>query len=275
MFGIGANELIIILLFGFLIFGPDKLPAMAKTIGKAIAKFRTAQAEMNNVIRNEVYDPNSDDPFKNPLDTLAKVEERVTREDRGESFSERKARYDKQRAASKAAKERTARGEGAKSTTDEVGAAAAAATAAAAAAGDGAKDSAEEKKADAPKAKEAPADATESKSAASDAKASSADAKGAADAKDAADGGTADNSAADSNAADDAKPKISADELYGVTKKARKPKKSADAPSASGEESASGKSRAGAAKKSASSLAGEVDKVAEEAVDAPAAKEGE
>ena len=40
MFGIGGFELFLILLFGFLIFGPDKLPAMAKTIGKAIAKFR-------------------------------------------------------------------------------------------------------------------------------------------------------------------------------------------------------------------------------------------
>ena len=29
MFGIGGFELFLILLFGFLIFGPDKLPAMA------------------------------------------------------------------------------------------------------------------------------------------------------------------------------------------------------------------------------------------------------
>ena len=35
--------------------GPDKLPAMAKTLGKAIGKFRNAQEEMNKVIKNEVY----------------------------------------------------------------------------------------------------------------------------------------------------------------------------------------------------------------------------
>ena len=70
MFGIGGFELFLILLFGFLIFGPDKLPAMAKTLGKAIAKFRDAQEEMNKVIKTEVYDPNSDEPFKNPLDAL-------------------------------------------------------------------------------------------------------------------------------------------------------------------------------------------------------------
>ena len=118
MFGIGGFELFLILLFGFLIFGPDKLPAMAKTLGKAIAKFRDAQEEMNKVIKTEVYDPNSDEPFKNPLDALAKVGE-IVKDDKKEapaasgkqeSFSERKARYDKERAAKKAeeAKQATA-----------------------------------------------------------------------------------------------------------------------------------------------------------------------
>ena len=118
MFGIGGFELFLILLFGFLIFGPDKLPAMAKTLGKAIAKFRDAQEEMNKVIKTEVYDPNSDEPFKNPLDALAKVGE-IGKDDKKEapaasgkqeSFSERKARYDKERAAKKAeeAKQATA-----------------------------------------------------------------------------------------------------------------------------------------------------------------------
>ena len=110
MFGIGPFELFLILLFGFLIFGPDKLPAMAKTLGKAIAKFRDAQEEMNKVIKTEVYDPNSDEPFKNPLDALAKVGEIGKDEKKQapaasgkqESFSERKARYDKERAAKKA-----------------------------------------------------------------------------------------------------------------------------------------------------------------------------
>lgn len=114
MFGIGANELILILLFGFLVFGPDKLPAMAKTIGRAIAKFRNAQSEMNEVIKKEVYDPTADDPFKNPLDALSKLENDAKKEDKAESFTERKARYDKQRAARKAAEARRAQAEAAK-----------------------------------------------------------------------------------------------------------------------------------------------------------------
>ncbi|MBQ3106871.1 MAG: twin-arginine translocase TatA/TatE family subunit [Eggerthellaceae bacterium] len=119
MFGIGGFELFLILLFGFLIFGPDKLPAIAKTIGQALAKFRSAQEEMNKVIKTEVYDPNSDEPFKNPLDALEKLgdagKSAVTGkpsaskaaekkpQEKQESFSERKARYDKERAAKKAA----------------------------------------------------------------------------------------------------------------------------------------------------------------------------
>lgn len=108
MFGIGANELVLILLFGFLIFGPDKLPAMAKTIGQMIAKFKTAQNEMSQVVKNEIFDPSAEDPFKNPLNAASKLEKAAKREDKQESFTERKARYDKQRAAKKRAEERKA-----------------------------------------------------------------------------------------------------------------------------------------------------------------------
>ena len=73
MFGIGGFELFLILLFGFLIFGPDKLPPMAKTLGKAINMFRSAQEEMNKVLKTEVYDPTTDEPFNNPLEALTKA----------------------------------------------------------------------------------------------------------------------------------------------------------------------------------------------------------
>ena len=72
MFGIGGFELFLILLFGFLIFGPDKLPQLAKTIGMAVQKFRSAQDEMNKVVKTEIYDPASDKPVKNPLDAIDK-----------------------------------------------------------------------------------------------------------------------------------------------------------------------------------------------------------
>ena len=110
MFGIGGFELFLILLFGFLIFGPDKLPQLAETVGMAVQKFRSAQDEMNKVVKTEIYDPASDKPVKNPLDAIDKDNKQKV--EKKESFAARKAKYDKERedkkkreAANEAAKE--------------------------------------------------------------------------------------------------------------------------------------------------------------------------
>ncbi len=71
MFGIGGFELFLILIFGFLIFGPDKLPEIANTIGKAIAKFKGAQEDMTEQLKGATFvDKDSDSPLKNPLEVL-------------------------------------------------------------------------------------------------------------------------------------------------------------------------------------------------------------
>lgn len=101
--GIGGTEFVIILIFAFLIFGPDKLPDIARTIGRAIAKFRDAQNEVNEVIKKEVYDPAAEG---NPLQKAAdKAEALTSKPAQTESFAERKARYDKIRAERKAKEE--------------------------------------------------------------------------------------------------------------------------------------------------------------------------
>lgn len=103
--GIGGNELIIILIVAFLIFGPDKLPDIARTIGRAIAKFREAQTEVNEVIRKEVYDPHEDkdNPFQKATEKAAALNK--PQQPKTETFAERKARYDKIRAERKAMEE--------------------------------------------------------------------------------------------------------------------------------------------------------------------------
>jgi TatA/E family protein of Tat protein translocase len=103
--GIGGNELLIILVFAFLIFGPDKLPEIARTIGRAIAKFREAQNEVNEVIRKEVYDPatDQDNPFQKVTEKAAELNK--PQQPQTETFAERKARYDKIRAERKAKEE--------------------------------------------------------------------------------------------------------------------------------------------------------------------------
>ena len=57
MLGIGSGELAIILVFGFLLFGPDKLPQMGRTIGRALRQFRETQERMTSVVQSEVIDP--------------------------------------------------------------------------------------------------------------------------------------------------------------------------------------------------------------------------
>lgn len=137
LFGIGGFELFLILLFGFLIFGPEKLPEIAKTVGKAIAKFRSAQDEMNSVLKGEVFDPNSDEPFKNPLDMIDNAANKAQKasatakktaaqvSEKAESFSERKARYDRERAAKRAAEAEAAKAAGSETAAEAAAAPAA------------------------------------------------------------------------------------------------------------------------------------------------------
>lgn len=57
MFGISGGELAIVLVFGFLLFGPDKLPQMGRTIGRALRQFRETQEKLTAVVQTEVVDP--------------------------------------------------------------------------------------------------------------------------------------------------------------------------------------------------------------------------
>ena len=64
MFGIGGFEFFLILLFGFLIFGPDKLPEIAKTIGMAVNKFKKAKDEMDDVSAKRCSTPMRKSPSR-------------------------------------------------------------------------------------------------------------------------------------------------------------------------------------------------------------------
>lgn len=137
MFGIGEGELAIIVVFGFLLFGPDKLPQMGRTIGRAIRQFRETQEKMTAVVQSEIIDPVSEAasaPVK-PKKAAATDDDSDADEDaaetaapaKKETFAERRARL----AAEKAASEAAAEGEGAAEESKAEGAEPAAATAAA------------------------------------------------------------------------------------------------------------------------------------------------
>lgn len=46
MFGIGLSEFILVLIVALIALGPEKLPAMAKALGKAFSEFRKAGEEV-------------------------------------------------------------------------------------------------------------------------------------------------------------------------------------------------------------------------------------
>lgn len=123
VFGIGEGELAIIVVFGFLLFGPDKLPQMGRTIGRAIRQFRETQEKMTAVVQSEIIDPVSEaasapvKPKRAAVDDDSDADEdaaETAAPAKKETFAERRARL----AAEKAASEGSVEGEGAAEETE-------------------------------------------------------------------------------------------------------------------------------------------------------------
>lgn len=122
MLGIGEGELLLIVLFAFMIFGPDKLPGMGRTLGRALRQFRNAQEGFTEVVQTNIVDPAaeaiSDTPKKPNRNRAAELEEDADIEApegedapaprRAETFAERKKRLAAEKAAREEAEKATA-----------------------------------------------------------------------------------------------------------------------------------------------------------------------
>lgn len=126
MFGIGETELVIIVVFAFLLFGPDKLPGMGRTLGRVLRQFREASDGFTEVVQTNIMDPASEELEKSPKQRKREAaelrtddagqaevgEEQETPQPRRETFAERKARLMAERKAAEAAKAADAADEG-------------------------------------------------------------------------------------------------------------------------------------------------------------------
>jgi Tat protein translocase TatB subunit len=54
MFNIGPQEMIVIFVVALIVLGPEKLPALGRTIGKGLAEFRRASAELRGSLEREM-----------------------------------------------------------------------------------------------------------------------------------------------------------------------------------------------------------------------------
>ena len=58
MFGIGMTELLVILVVALIVFGPTRLPELARSLGRAMGEFRRASTDLRQTFNESLQDPN-------------------------------------------------------------------------------------------------------------------------------------------------------------------------------------------------------------------------
>lgn len=75
MFGIGAGEIVFILLVVLMLFGSDKVPEIARTLGKLMAQLKNATNDIKSEIQKSVDNISDDNALKDITDEINKAKE--------------------------------------------------------------------------------------------------------------------------------------------------------------------------------------------------------
>ena len=62
MFGLGFTEILVILVVALLVFGPDRLPELARNLGRGLAEFRRASLDLRRSVMEAAEEPRPGSP---------------------------------------------------------------------------------------------------------------------------------------------------------------------------------------------------------------------
>ena len=68
MFDVGFSELALIFILALLIFGPEKLPELVRTVGQLTSRFRSMSLELKQKVEDELLIQDLDKTVQNELE---------------------------------------------------------------------------------------------------------------------------------------------------------------------------------------------------------------